>query len=114
MKASKLGDDLWDVDDESEVVVKVNGRYLVVGEVVDKGDCIVELVLQPNWTLNVNLIIGLNQRFSPPFFGSVFSNSTASALSLALDSLTSSKVQFGCSTSSTIQSPLSTTSPTTR
>ena len=51
MKASKLGDDLWDVDDESEVVVKVNGRYLVVGEVVDKGDCIVELVLQPNWTL---------------------------------------------------------------
>ena len=45
MKASKLGDDLWYLDDESEVVVQVNGRYFVVGEVVDKGDCIVELVL---------------------------------------------------------------------
>ena len=34
MKASELGDNLWDLDDESEVVVQVNGRYFVVGEVV--------------------------------------------------------------------------------
>ena len=45
MRLGQLVDDVWYIDDESEVVVEVNGRYMVVGEVLDKGDCVVELVL---------------------------------------------------------------------